>query len=75
MKKIRQQRGLSTRIAEGLGISPAAVHAWQEIPTCYVREVGEITKLPLRLLKAGRDPWSRNNGKRVAGARQRRRAC
>jgi hypothetical protein len=41
--RLREDRGMLTRIAEGLGIKPQAVHQWRKVPIDRVMDVERIT--------------------------------
>lgn len=51
LEKIRRTRGLSIRIAEGLGLKRQAIYQWHEIPAKYLRKVEKITGIPKEKLR------------------------
>lgn len=42
---LKEQRGRAIRLAEGLGIAPAAVSQWKVVPAERVLDVERITKV------------------------------
>ena len=51
MDRLRNIRGLCSRIAEGLGITPQAVHQWEVVPLDRVPEVEQLTGIPRHKLR------------------------
>ena len=51
MSELRQERGLLTRIAVGLGLTVQAVHGWPVVPLERVVEVERITGVPREELR------------------------
>lgn len=51
MMLIRSRRGLSAKIASGLGITRSAVAQWDSVPSDLVVEIEQITGLPREALR------------------------
>ncbi len=51
MDRLRTIRGRCSRIAEGLGITPQAVHQWEVVPLDRVPEVEQLTGVPRHKLR------------------------
>ena len=56
LEDILARRGAVTRIATGLGISPAAVSQWQRIPAERVGELARLLDLPPHRLRPDLHP-------------------
>ena len=48
---LRTERGMLTRIAEGLGISRSAVAMWERVPAERLPDVERITGIPRHMLR------------------------
>lgn len=57
MELLRSQRGLMTRIAEGLGIHRGAVAMWKDVPAERVPDVARITGFSRHQLRP--DLWEK----------------
>jgi hypothetical protein len=51
MERLRQQRGMLSRIAEGLSISAQAVSQWEMVPLERIIDVEQVTKIPRHRLR------------------------
>lgn len=51
MDLIRSKRGLTAKIAKGLGIFGSAVSMWERVPAERIPEVERITGIPRHLLR------------------------
>lgn len=51
MSLIRSRRGLSAKIALGLGITRGAVAQWNAVPSEFVVRIEQITGLPREALR------------------------
>lgn len=51
MADLRNERGMMTRIAKGLGLTLAAVSLWKKIPSERVVEIESITGIPREQLR------------------------
>jgi uncharacterized protein (DUF2252 family) len=51
MRELREERGLLSKIAIGIGVKPQAVHQWDVVPLERVLEVERVTGKPRHELR------------------------
>jgi hypothetical protein len=48
---LKAKRGNLSRIAEHLGLTPATVHCWPQVPAVHVNQVSQFTGIPREVLR------------------------
>jgi len=51
MALIRAQRGMLAKVAQGLGLTRAAVVKWEQVPAERLPDIERITGIPRHLLR------------------------